>query len=201
MSLTLRSARLVLFLTLLSARQLLPAQAPVGKERILAMSIEINASVDSVWSRWTTESGRKKFFAPSSKMELTTLGFMEILFVPQAPEGQRGAENNRVLSFQDKQMLSFTWDAPPSFPEVRKQRTIVVVRFEKLTDKKTKLTLRQMGWGHGADWDGVYNYFTKAWSEMVLPNLKYSLEVAAVDWTDFPTRLPKNLAPATILKD
>ncbi|GHN01132.1 hypothetical protein WSM22_26210 [Cytophagales bacterium WSM2-2] len=173
------------------------AQAPT-KERILSMSIEVNASVDTVWSRWTTESGRKKFLAPSSKMELKTLGFMEILFMPQAPEGQRGAENNRVLAIQEKQMLSFTWDAPPTFPEIRKQRTVVVIRFEKLAEKKTKVTINQMGWGTTPDWDTVYGYFTKAWSTFVLPNLKYSLEVGPIDWSDFPNKLPKNLAPAVV---
>jgi uncharacterized protein YndB with AHSA1/START domain len=131
-------------------------------------------------------------------MELKTLGFMEILFMPSAPEGQRGAENNRVLAVQDKQMLSFTWDAPPQFPEIRKQRTVVVVRLEKLGEKKTKVSLNQMGWGSTADWDTVYGYFTKAWSTFVLPNLKYSLEVGPVDWNDFPNKLPKNLLPATL---
>lgn len=182
--------------TLLFSAFLTTAQST--REKMLSMSIEVNASVDSVWSRWTTDAGRKKFFAPSSKMELKTLGFMEILFAPSAPEGQRGAENNRVLALQDKQMLSFTWDAPPQFPEIRKQRTIVVVRLEKLEEKKTKVTLNQMGWGTTSEWDAVYSYFSKAWSTFVLPNLKYSLEVAPVEWTDFPNKLPKNLPPATV---
>jgi uncharacterized protein YndB with AHSA1/START domain len=174
---------------------------PSTKEKILGMSIEVNASVDSVWSRWATEAGRKKFFAPSSKLELKTLGFMEILFMPSAPEGQRGAENNRVLSFKENEMLSFTWDAPPKYPEIRKQRTIVVIRLEKLGDKKTKVILNHMGWGKGTDWDEVYNYFTSAWSTFVLPNLKYSLEVAPIDWNDFPNRLPKNLTAAIVSKE
>lgn len=176
------------------------AQSP-AKEKILSISINVNASVDSVWSRWTTEAGRKKFFAPSSKMELSTLGFMEILFMPSAPEGQRGAENNRVLAFKEKEMLSFTWDAPPKYPEIRKQRTVVVIRLEKLGDKKTKIILNHMGWGKGTDWDEVYNYFTTAWSTFVLPNLKYSLEVGAVDWSDFPNHLPKNLPIALVSKE
>jgi len=175
------------------------AQSVPEKERILALSIEINAPLDSVWSRWTTNSGRAKFFAPSSKMELTTLGYMEILFRPQAPEGQRGAENNRVLAVQDRKMLSFTWDAPPQFPDIRNQRTIVVIRFYKIADNKTLVTAHQMGWGTGKDWDTVYNYFAQAWSGFVLPNLKYSLEVGPVDLTDFPNRIPKGLKAATIL--
>src|SRR5690349_6029003 len=81
-----------------------PSQKPV-KERVLGMSIEVNASIDSVWTRFATASGRSKFFAPVSRMELSTLGFMEILFNPAAPEGQRGAENNRVLAFTEKEMI------------------------------------------------------------------------------------------------
>jgi len=78
---------------------------------------------------------------------------------------------------------------------------VVIIRLEKLGDKKTRVTLNQMGWGKGTDWDEVYNYFTSAWSTFVLPNLKYSLEVAAIDWNDFPNRLPKNLAAAVISKE
>lgn len=168
-----------------------------SKEKAISLSIEINAPIDSVWARWTTASGRSKFFAPASKLELSTLGFMEILFNPNGAEGQRGAENNRVLAFQDKQFLSFTWDAPPMFPEVRKQRTVVTLRFHQLSNSKTLLVFHQLGWGSGQEWDAVYDYFTKAWANFVLPNLKYSLEVKPIDWNN----LPQGLKPATIIKD
>lgn len=175
-------------------------QAPAStRERAIAFSIDIDAPLDSVWARWTTASGRAKFFAPSSKLELSTLGFMEILFSPDAPEGQRGAENNRVLAVQEKKMLSFTWDAPPTFPEIRKQRTVVIIRFYPLAEKKTRVTLHQLGWGTGSDWDTVYGYFQAAWSTFVLPNLKYSLEVKPVDWTNFPNNAPKGLKPAVAI--
>lgn len=164
-------------------------------ERIISMSIDINAPLDSVWSRWTTDSGRSKFFAPASVMELSTLGLLEIYFSPQSPKGQRGAENNRVMAVQDKQMLSFTWDAPEQFKDIRNQRTMVVIRFYPIEANKTKVTLSQMGWGNGPDWDKTYHYFVKAWSGFVLPNLKYSLEVSPIDWNKIPSGLP----PATLL--
>jgi len=171
------------------------------KERVLAMSLEINAPRDSVWSRFATESGRHKFFAPASNFELTTLGRVDILFNPSAPEGQRGAENNRVLTVQEKKMISFTWDAPPQWPAIRKQRTVVIFRFYEIAANKTLVTFHQMGWGTGTEWDAVYQYFTKAWSGFVLPNLKYSLEVGPIDWSDFPNKLPKDLKPATLLTE
>ena len=173
------------------------AQSISEKERILAFEIEINAPVDSVWARWTTESGRKKFLAPSSKFELTTLGYMEVLFNPSAPVGEKGAENNRVLAWQEKQMLTFTWDAPPQFPDVRAQRTMVIMRFKKLADNKTLVTSRQIGFGTGGNWDVIFDYFKNAWGGFVLPNLKYSLEVGPITWGNFP----KDLKPATSLPE
>lgn len=187
-----------LFFILLSQFSLAQVNA---KEKVLALSIEINAPLDSVWTRWTTDAGRAKFFAPASKLELNTLGFMEILFMPQAPIGERGAENNRVLAFQEKQLLSFTWDAPPVYPEIRKHRTVVLVRFYSLEPGKTRLIFHQLGWGTGNDWDKVYDYFSRAWAYVVLPHLKYSLEVKPVDWSDFPNNLPKGLEPATFLTE
>lgn len=166
------------------------------KEKVLGLSVKVNAPLDSVWSRWTTEKGIRKFFAPACRLEAKPLGRLDILFVPNAPEGQRGAENNLVLAVQDKKMFSFTWDAPPQWPEIRKQRTTVAVRLYKITDSETLVTLSQTGWGIGPDWDAVYDYFTKAWGGLVLPNLKYSLEVKPVDCTDFPKNVPKGLKPA-----
>jgi uncharacterized protein YndB with AHSA1/START domain len=186
-------------LTFMMAMANVLAQSYTAKERMIALSVEINAPLDSAWSRWTTDSGRKKFFAPSSRFELSTLGYMEILFMPQAPEGQRGAENNRILAVQDKQMISFTWDAPPKFPDIRKQRTVVVLRFFKSAESKTIVTLHHLGWGTGNEWDEVFHYFTNTWATFVLPNLKYSLEVKPIDWSDFPNHLPKGLKPATTL--
>jgi uncharacterized protein YndB with AHSA1/START domain len=173
------------------------SQTKSEKEKMLAFEIEIDAPLDSVWARWATGAGRKKFLAPSSKFELATLGYMEVLFAPSAPVGQQGAENNRVLAWQEKELLSFTWDAPPQFTDVRAQRTMVIMRFKKLSDTKTLVTSRQVGFGTGGNWDLVYDYFKSAWGGFVLPNLKYSLEVKPIVWGNFP----KDLKPATTLPE
>lgn len=167
-----------------------------AQERTLSFTIDINAPVDTVWSRWSSVAGLKKFFAPAANLELRTFGKLDILFTPNQPAGHRGAENNMILAVQENQMLSFTWDAPPTYPEIRKQRTAVIIRFIKLDAARTQVNFTQVGFGNGPDWDAVFNYFAPAWGGFVLPNLKYSCEVGPVDFTDFPTRTPKGLAPA-----
>lgn len=46
-------------------------------------------------------------------------------------------------------MLSFTRNAPPHLPVVRDHRTHVIIKFEKLEDEKTKVSLYHDGWGTG----------------------------------------------------
>jgi uncharacterized protein YndB with AHSA1/START domain len=159
-------------------------------ERYISTTIDINAPVDTVWSRWASPQGLRRFFAAQSIIELQTLGRLDFYMNPSAPEGQRGAENNRVLAWEPNKMLSFTWDAPPTFPEIRKQRTSVIVRFKELPGNKTNVTITQIGFGAGSDWDQVYNYFSSAWSAFVLPRLKHSCEVPGATLTNMPANLP-----------
>lgn len=162
----------------------------VPKERSIDLYIDINAPVEEVWRQWTTSEGIRNFFAPASKLELRPLGSFDIYFAPDLPAGQRGAEGNFFLAIQENEMLTFTWDAPIDWPQIREQRTFVTLRFKRLSPSKTRLTFSQSGWGIGPDWDAVFSYFDAAWSKVVLPNLKYSLEVGPVDRTKSPKGLP-----------
>lgn len=159
--------------------------------RTISLEIVVNASVEKAWSAWTTCEGIRSFFAPDCDIDLRVLGKYDILFAPSAPVGLRGAEGNLVLAIQESKMLSFTWDAPPAFPSIRKQRTSVVVRFMKVDQSKTKILLTQSGWGEGEEWSKVHDYFIMAWGDVVLPFLKHSLENGPIDWKNPPQKLEK----------
>lgn len=158
-------------------------------DQTIRLEIVINAPVEKVWWAWTTRDGIKSFFAPDCDIDLRVLGKYDILFAPSAPVGLRGAEGNVLLALQEGKMLSFTWDAPPNFPEIRKQRTSVVVRLVRLDSNKTQLVFRHTGWGEGEDWTRVRDYFVSAWGDVVLPYLKYSLEIGPIDWKNPPQKL------------
>jgi len=166
-------------------------------DRSIKLEIILNAPVAKVWKAWTTRDGIRSFFAPDCDIDVRVLGKYDILFAPSAPAGLRGAEGNLILAIQEGKMLSFTWDAPPSFPDVRKQRTSVVIRFAQLETNRTKLTFTQSGWGEGEEWNKAYDYFVEAWKDVVLPLLKYSLEVGPIDWRNRPHKLEK----ATLIAD
>jgi hypothetical protein len=105
----------------------------------------------------------------------------------------------RFMALQPKKMLSFDWNAPPSLPEIRQQRTFVVVRFEPVGDRQTRVALHHTGWGDGGEWDKTYAYFDRAWGN-VLANLKKRFETGPVDWTEWMDRMRKAHEPAAAKK-
>jgi uncharacterized protein YndB with AHSA1/START domain len=178
-------------LTLTATASQLRSSAEIDADQAIKLEIILDAPVNRVWQAWTTRDGIKSFFAPDCDIDLRVLGKYDILFAPTAPVGLRGAEGNILLAIQEGKMLSFTWDAPPTFPEIRKQRTSVVIRLVPITGNRTKLIFRQTGWGEGEEWKKAHDYFVTAWGDVVLPFLKYSLEVGPINWQNPPSGLRK----------
>ena len=159
-------------------------------ERSLDQQIDIAATLDQAWDAWTTRDGIVSFFAPDAKIEPRVGGAFQIYIDPTAPAGSKGADDMRFMAIQPKKMLSFDWNAPPSLPEARAQRTFVVVRFEPLGERSTRITLHHSGWGEGGEWDKAYAYFDRAWGH-VLGNLKKRFETGPQDWTEWMNQLRK----------
>ncbi len=156
-------------------------------EKVLELSIVLNASVSSVWKLWTTEAGVRTFFAPAANIELKPGGAYEIFFFPENPPGSRGADNQSIMAFEEEKMLSFTWNFTPELAEIRDHRTLVILRFEKHGESGCRLSLTQTGWGEGESFQKGFEYFKYAWGEVVLPRLAYSIEKGSIDWSKPPT--------------
>lgn len=156
------------------------------RERFIQGEVIADAGLDDVWAAWTTEEGVKTFFAPDCNIDLRPDGWYEIFFNPSAEPGMRGGEGLRVMAMQPKKMLTFTWNAPPSIPEVRDQRTHVIIRFELQGENQTRVTLHHDGWGDGGAWDQAFDYFQRAWNEIILPRLRYRFKHGPVDWEQPP---------------
>jgi uncharacterized protein YndB with AHSA1/START domain len=159
-----------------------PAARPApGPERAIQKSVLIAASLDEAWAAWTTREGIVGFFAPDAKVEPRVGGAFQIYMDPGAPAGSKGADDMRFMAVQPKKMLSFDWNAPPSLPEVRAQRSFVIVRFVPQGERATEVHLHHVGWGEGGEWDKAHAYFDRAWAQ-VLANLKRRFEQGPQDW-------------------
>lgn len=174
---------LLLFVTSLLPAMKMNAQQ---EEKSIKLNIEVNAPVSQVWKAWTTEDGVKSFFAPGCKINLIVNGEYEMYFDPLGEVGSRGGEGNKILAIDHERMFSFTWNAPPKYPEIRKQKTVVILHFEKLDDNKTMLHFIQIGWGDSEEWGKVYDYFSYAWSKIVMPRLQWRFVRGPIDWNNLP---------------
>jgi len=105
--------------------------------KIIKKTKVVNCSIDTVWWKRTTHEGLLTFFRSDNKIALKLDGAFEIYFLMDNPKGLRGGEGCKIINYVPKEMLSFTWNAPPEYPEIRnhKHKTWVVEGF-KLIDKK-----------------------------------------------------------------
>ena len=162
-------------------------------ERAIDKEVVVNATLDEAWAAWTTREGIVSFFAPDAEIDARVGGAFHIHIDPGGAPGMKGADEMRYMALQPKKMLSFDWNAPPSLPEARQQRTFVVLRFAAVDDKTTRVTLHHTGWGDGGEWDKTYAYFDRAWGG-VLGNLKKRFEQGPQDWTAWLKQLEESRA-------
>jgi uncharacterized protein YndB with AHSA1/START domain len=138
---------------------------PVG----LHKEAVVNATPDVVFKLWTTREGFKKFLGVDGDIDLRIGGPMELYFGPNNPPGQRGSDGCQILSYQTDRMLSYSWNAPPKFPEEREKRTWIVIHFTPVDGGKTKVEFDHMGFGPSGQghWDEVRAYFDNAWTRVL----------------------------------
>ncbi len=153
-------------------------------ERVITSEISIPAPLAEVWHAWTTKEGAERFFAPQCNIDLKPGGAYEMLFDLDADHGKQGGEGMVVMTVQPPRMLAFTWNAPPHLPSVRGQMTHVVVRLFETEAGETRVTLHHDGWGEGNEWDDAFQYFSSAWTDVVLPRLRHRFESGPIDWSN-----------------
>lgn len=167
---------------------LMTAWGTTAAERAIDKDVLVPAGIDAVWQAWTTNEGLSSFFAPEAVVEARVGGPFHIHMDPKAPPGSRSADDMRILAIQPKKMLSFDWNAPPHLAQARQQRTFVIVRLHPVDATSTRVTLHHTGWGEGGEWDQAYQYFDRAWAQ-VLGGLKTRFEQGPKNWGPWLTQL------------
>jgi uncharacterized protein YndB with AHSA1/START domain len=133
----------------------------------------IESPVDKIWWKWSTHEGLLTFFGYDNKIELEPGGQYEIYFNEENPEGLKGSEGCKIVSFEPNNYITFTWNSPPQFSDARKSihKTLVEVKFTPLDENKTEISLTHSQWPDDPHWDDVFDYFEIAW-DIVLNKLE-----------------------------
>ena len=148
-------------------------------------SVVVSAPRAEVWRAFTTSEGARTFFAPDANIRLELGGPYELFFDPEQPQGLRGGEGMRVLSFVPEEMLSFEWNAPPSLAAARAgPRSFVVVELSE-RGATTLVRLRHLGIERMQQASEVESYFQRAW-DMVMAWLDHRWTFGPVDWSSPP---------------
>ena len=147
----------------------------VINNKIIQKETTVNCSIAEAWKRWTTHEGLLSFFGADNKIELQIGGAFEIYFMMGNPYGLRGSETCKIISYLPEKMLSFSWNAPPNFSEVRnhEHKTWVVILFHPIEKEITKIEINHYGWLDDENFNKVFDYFDNAWS-FVLTNFEKS---------------------------
>lgn len=134
--------------------------------RALRLEVIVDAPAHEAWEIWTTNEGVQSFFpgaaAGGTNIRLEPGGPYEYFFLPENPVGMRGCDGCVILGYQEGRMLSFTWTNRPEMA-VRPHRTHVVLHFEPISKRRTRVVFVQDGWGEGPEWDIAFDYFARGW--------------------------------------
>ncbi|MHC4975979.1 MAG: SRPBCC family protein [Planctomycetota bacterium] len=149
----------------------------------ISLTRALPTPVEQLWRLWTTNEGISTFFCQAPDIDLRPGGNYRIIFQPDAPQGERGAEDSTILSYIPHRSLTFTWSAPPSVPEIRALGSVcwVTLEFNAIDDNSSQLTLTHHGFGEGPEWAKVHEYFSEAWP-YVLNMLEKSINDGPIDW-------------------
>jgi uncharacterized protein YndB with AHSA1/START domain len=159
-----------------------PTATPAaGNPRGFEKQVVVAAPPADVWRFWTTPEGIRAFLDAESAIDLRVGGRYEIYFDASAAAGSKGSEGCKVLSFVPERMLSFDWNAPPTFATVRGQRHWVVVTLAPEGPDRTRVTLNDLGFGDTPEWREVYAYFDRAWG-VVLAALEQRVAAGPAPW-------------------
>jgi uncharacterized protein YndB with AHSA1/START domain len=144
-------------------------------EKALLFEVNLPAKLDDVWRAFTTKEGAQEWLWPDMSVELRDGGD----WIVRYPGGKTGG--GTIISFEPMQSITMRAMAPEQFPEVRRERTTAVFRFEA-TDSGTKVSLLQTGWKKGKEWDDAYEYLADG-NAQLLGQLLYRFKNGPMDWS------------------
>src|SRR5262245_38508846 len=91
----------------------MPAPSDTG-----VTSADVNASIEAVWSAFTTKRGLESWMVPVADIDLKVGGLVRTHVDPDADIGDENTIVNRILAFQPPRMISLAVErVPDSFPD------------------------------------------------------------------------------------
>lgn len=152
-------------------------QQIAAPEKALRFEVLVPASLDEVWTAFTTQAGLQSWLWRDARVDLRPGGDWIVQYTPTATGG------GTIVSLVPRAEVVMRALAPERFPTVRRERTTATFRFEA-AGAATRVTLLQTGWQTGAEWDAAYDYLAKG-NAQLLTQLRERFVSGPIDWSKF----------------
>lgn len=152
-------------------------QQIAAPEKALRFEVLVPASLDEVWTAFTTQAGLQSWLWRDARVDLRPGGDWIVQYTPTATGG------GTIVSLVPHAEVVMRALAPERFPTVRRERTTATFRFEA-AGAATRVTLLQTGWQTGAEWDAAYDYLAKG-NAQLLTQLRERFVSGPIDWSKF----------------
>ena len=125
-----------------------PVRTPAANTEPLVHDALIEASVDDVWTAFTTKAGVESWMVAHAEIDLRVGGKMRTHYRKEGVLGDEGTIENTILSFDPKRMLSIkVAKFPKGFPFPKAVENMWTnVYFEPMGSNRTRVTVRGLGW-------------------------------------------------------
>ncbi|MDB5470678.1 MAG: hypothetical protein JWR84_2238 [Caulobacter sp.] len=151
--------------------------------RALQLSILVPASPDKVWEALSTEAGWKTWASPTAFIDFRIGGTVETNYSPGKARGDASNIVNRIEAYVPGRMLAIrNIQAPKGFFSTDAfGQTATILELDPAGEGQTRVTLTNVGYGQGADFDSVYTHFE--WGDAyTLAELRKRFETGSANW-------------------
>ena len=172
-----------------------------GGRRVLQLSILVPAGPDKVWEAISTEAGWKTWAAPVVHIDWKVGGTIETNYTAGKAKGDPSNIVNRIEAYVPGRMLAIrNIQAPKGFFSTDAfGQTATILELDPVAEGQTRVTLTNVGYGQGADFDSVYNHFE--WGDAyTLAELAKRFETGPAKWAA-PAQKEKTAQAVETMKD
>ena len=147
--------------------------------RLLRDTVTIHAPPAAVWAALTDQAAYRAWAAPQSFIDFRVGGVLEVAFTADGKPGDAANLKQQIVAYVPERLLVFrnlpSQGGPPgaaAYPKLA-----IVMELGARPDGATEVSLSQVGYGTGADFDALYGFF-RAHNPEYLASLKAYAEKA-----------------------
>ncbi|HLZ73935.1 SRPBCC domain-containing protein [Phenylobacterium sp.] len=140
--------------------------------RILQDTVAIHAPAAAVWKALTDQASYRAWVAPGSFIDFRVGGRVDVAFDPKAKAGDPPDISQEIIAYLPGRMIAFrNLKTPPLPGAAAYPKLAIVMALNPLPGGDTEVSLSQVGYGGGAEFDALYGFF-KSHNPEYLADLK-----------------------------